>query len=65
MKGLEGLRLAALLEELHHWGVGFEVLKAHAKPRLSLSMDQDITLSYCPSACLYATMLCDDNGSSL
>lgn len=35
----------------------WEVSKAPAKPRVSLSVDQKVTLSYCSRACLRATML--------
>ena len=35
----------------------FEVSKAPAKPRVSLSMDQEVALSYCSRASLHASML--------
>lgn len=38
-------------------GMGFEISKAYARPRISLPRDQGVTLSYCPSACLNATIL--------
>jgi hypothetical protein len=41
-------------------GVGFEISKAHAKPRINLSlsllMDLNVVLSYCSSVCLHATI---------
>lgn len=38
-------------------GISFEISKAYARPRLSLPRDQGVTLSYCSSACLNATIL--------
>jgi hypothetical protein len=52
--GLEGLGGVALLEEVCHWEVGFEISKPQS---CSLSMVQDITRSYCSSTCLHAALL--------
>lgn len=39
-------------------GMGFEVTKAHAKPKVSsLSTDEDVVLSFCSDACLHVSML--------
>lgn len=46
----EGLRDMALLGEMCHWVVGFEVPKAHTLPRLSLSP----TLTYLTLPLLHA-----------
>ena len=35
---LEGLGGVTLLEELCHWGVGFEMSKAHIRPSHTLSL---------------------------
>lgn len=36
--------------------MGFEVSKAHVRPIVPLSMDQDIALTYCSSDVLQAAM---------
>jgi hypothetical protein len=55
---LRWIRRCGLVGRNVSLGMGFELSKAHAKPRVSLSvMDQKVALSYCPSACLQAAML--------
>lgn len=60
MAPLEGIRQCGLVGGS---GIGFEVSKDHAKPRvlfsLSLPMNQDAVLSYCSRTMLPAMMIID------